>query len=270
MAKQHSPSSPTPQRSDDETAEVFSVSQEEDGSLHFSRKDFIALGLAVGGGLLVKGLCPRFGTGTTSPDSQPVQAGLAPALKVYVHAKPRIDSNILETLKQKDIVRLIADHPDLDWVEVGTQAGRQGWLKRDNLDFSRPLLQPPAGLFEAEAAGENAVYLPIISNSPAPAPTPTPTEIPCPSDSGCPTHQLCPGNMVCPPVESCPIYTPCTCDAYPCNCVADICTCVAHYCSCDVLPCACDTYNPCSCNAYPCGCVTYNPCSCVADFCPIT
>jgi hypothetical protein len=130
-----------PPEEEDEPAEVYSVSQDQNGSFHFSRRDFLLLGMAAGGALLVKGVCPRFGEGNASTKTQPVQAGMMPLPKVYLHTKPSIDSDILDSLQQNDLVRLIGDHPDLGWVEVATHSGKQGWLKRAFVDFSRAFRQ---------------------------------------------------------------------------------------------------------------------------------
>ena len=97
------------------------------------------LGMAAGGALLVKGVCPRFGEGTSVTRSQPVQAGMVPLPKVYLHARPSIDSDILDTLQQDDLVLLITDHVDLGWVKVATHSGKQGWLKRAFVDFSHAI-----------------------------------------------------------------------------------------------------------------------------------
>src|SRR3972149_4723631 len=128
MAEQPNQPSQTQPDEENENAEVFSVSQDQDGSLHLSRRDFLYFSMAVGGALLLKGVCPRFGEGSASTTTQPLQAGMIPLPKVYIHAKPSIDSNIVDTLQQNDIVLLIGDHPDLGWVEVFTQAGQQGWV----------------------------------------------------------------------------------------------------------------------------------------------
>ena len=45
-----------------------------------------------------------------------------PLPKVYLHAGPSIDSNIVGTVQQNDLVLLIGDHPDLGWMEVATRA----------------------------------------------------------------------------------------------------------------------------------------------------
>jgi hypothetical protein len=58
---------------------------------------------------------------------------------VYVHTAPSIASDIADTLQSNDFVRLISDHPDLGWVEVATRSGRQGWVKRSLVDFSRAI-----------------------------------------------------------------------------------------------------------------------------------
>ncbi len=120
-----------------EPPEVYSISQDKDGSFHISRRGFLAFGAAIGGTLLVRGVCPRFGTQSTP--SKPGQAGMTPLTRVYLHTGPRIDSSIIDTLQQNDFVRLINDHPDLGWVEVATQSDQQGWVKRSLIDFSRAI-----------------------------------------------------------------------------------------------------------------------------------
>jgi hypothetical protein len=137
MAEQPNQPSQTPPEEENEHAEVFSVSQDQDGSLHFSRRDFLYFGMAVGGALLLKGVCPRFGAGLAPTTNQPVQAGMMNLPKVYLHAKPSIDSNIVDTLHPNDIVRLISDRADLLWVEVATLSGQRGWINRSFVDFSR-------------------------------------------------------------------------------------------------------------------------------------
>jgi len=137
MAEQPEQPSQTPPEEENEHAEVYSVSQDQDGSLHFSRRDFLYFALAVGGTLLVKGVCPRFGAIPASTTTQPVQAGMNPLPGVYLHAKPSIDSNIVDTLHPNDIVLLIGDHADLGWVEVATRSDQRGWLNRRFVDFTR-------------------------------------------------------------------------------------------------------------------------------------
>ena len=104
-----------------EPPEVYSVSQDKDGSFHFTRRGFLTFGAAIGGTLLLRGLCPRFGANSAS--SEPVQAGMMPLTRVTIHTSPSITSNIADTLQQNDFVRLISDHPDLGWAEVATQSG---------------------------------------------------------------------------------------------------------------------------------------------------
>jgi len=118
-----------------EDPEVYSISQDKDGSFHLSRKDFLTLSAAVGGTLLVRGVCPRFGT-KASP-GEPAQAGMMPLTRISIHTEPRIASNIADTLQQNDMVRLIRDHPDLGWTEVATQRVQHGWVNRSHIDFSR-------------------------------------------------------------------------------------------------------------------------------------
>jgi hypothetical protein len=120
-----------------EDPEVYSISQDKDGSFHFSRRGFLAFGAAIGGTLLLRGVCPRFGT--QSAPSKPGQAGMTPLTRVYLHSGPRIDSSILDTLQQNDFVRLISDRIDLGWVEVAAQSGQLGWVERSSVDFSRAI-----------------------------------------------------------------------------------------------------------------------------------
>lgn len=120
---------PKPNPADKERPEVFSVSQGKDGSFHLSRRDLLYVGTVIGGALLLRKACPRFGTTITPGVS--LQAG------VCVHTAPSIASDIVDTVKGNDLVRLVSDHPDLGWVEVATQSSQQGWVKRDYLDFSR-------------------------------------------------------------------------------------------------------------------------------------
>jgi len=120
-----------------EHPEVYSISQDKDGSFHFSRRNFLYLSAAVGGTLVLRGVCPRFGA--KPAPSEAAQSGMMPLPGVYVHSKPNIASNIADTLEQNDFVRLISDPPDLDWVEVATQSGQHGWVKRSFIDFSRAI-----------------------------------------------------------------------------------------------------------------------------------
>ena len=120
-----------------EPPEIYSVSQDKDGSFHFTRRGFLTFGAAIGGTLLLRGVCPRFGA--NSAPSEPVQAGMMPLPRVTIHTSPSITSNIAGTLQQHDLVRLISDHPDLGWVEVAAQSGQQGWVKRSFVDFSRAI-----------------------------------------------------------------------------------------------------------------------------------
>lgn len=115
-----------------ERPQVYSVSQDKDGSYHFSRRNFLYLSAAVGGTLVLKSICPRFGAKATP--STPVQASIS---NVYVHTKPNIASSIADTLKPNDLVRLISDYTELGWVEVATQDGKNGWVDRSFVDFSR-------------------------------------------------------------------------------------------------------------------------------------
>jgi hypothetical protein len=89
----------------------------------------------LGGTLLVRGVCPRFGTKAAS--SEPAQAGITHLPGIHIHAESSIASNITDTLQQNEFVRLISDHPNLGWAEVATQRVQHGWVKRDFLDFSR-------------------------------------------------------------------------------------------------------------------------------------
>jgi len=68
-----------------EPPEVYSISQDKDGSFHFSRRGFLAFGAAIGGTLLLRGVCPRFGT--QSAPSKPGQAGMTPLTRVYLRLK---------------------------------------------------------------------------------------------------------------------------------------------------------------------------------------
>jgi len=120
-----------------EHPEAYSISQDKDGSFHFSRRDFLFFSAAVGGTLMLRGVCPRFGARPAS--SEAVQSGMMPLPGVYVHTKPNIASNIADTLVENDFVRLISDPPNLDWVEVATQSGQNGWVKRSFIDFSRAI-----------------------------------------------------------------------------------------------------------------------------------
>ena len=135
--------------------EVYSVSQDKDGSLHFSRREFLTFGMAVAGTLLVKGVCPRFGAGTASTKSQTVQAGMMPLPRVSLHTGPRIDSDILDTLQPNDLVLLVADHPEVGWVEVATRAGKQGWLQRTFVDFSHPITSSSLNFKLSSAISQN-------------------------------------------------------------------------------------------------------------------
>jgi uncharacterized protein YgiM (DUF1202 family) len=141
---------------------VYSVSQDKDGSFHFTRRDLLYVSAAIGGTLLLRGVCPRFGA--KSAHSGPVQSGMSSLPKVYLHTGPSIASNIADTLQHNDFVRLISDHPDLGWVEVATRGGQQGWVKRSSVDFSRAIKSSS----------------PSFDLSSAPAPTPTQTEQPRP------------------------------------------------------------------------------------------
>jgi hypothetical protein len=120
---------------ENENPEVYSIHQDGEGKIHFSRKDFLTLSAAVGGTLLIRGVCPRFGT--RAAPSEPAQAGMTRLPKVNIHAEPSIASNIMDTLQHNDLVRLISDHPDLGWAEVATQNIQHGWIKRSFIDFSR-------------------------------------------------------------------------------------------------------------------------------------
>ena len=147
-----------------ERPEVYSVSQDRDGSFHFSRRDFLYVSAAVGGALLVRGFCPRFGANLAP--GEPVQAGMAPLPRVYVHAEPSIASNIADTLQPNDLVRLISDRPDLGWVKVATQDGQQGWVKRSSVDFSRAI--------KSSSPNFDLNSTPTLTSTPTPTP-PSPT-----------------------------------------------------------------------------------------------
>lgn len=120
-----------------EHPEVYSVSQDKDGSFHFSRRAFFYVSAAIGGTLLLRGVCPRFGA--ESAPSGPAQAMTKPLPRVYMHTGPSIASNVADTLQPNDLVRLINDHPDLGWVEVVTRSGQHGWVERSFVDFSRAI-----------------------------------------------------------------------------------------------------------------------------------
>ena len=120
-----------------ERPEVYSISQDKDGSIHFSRRNFLYFGAAIGGTLLIRRACPRYGP--KSAPSDPVQVGMMPSAGIYIHAAPSIASNIADTLQQNDLVRLISDHPDLGWVEVATRTVQHGWVERSFVDFSRAI-----------------------------------------------------------------------------------------------------------------------------------
>ena len=168
MAKHPSTPSQTPPE-DAEHPEVYSINQGEDGSLHLSRRDFLSFGAVAGGVLLLKGVCPRFGANSAS--AQSVQAAAMPFPQVYLHAGPSIDSNIMGTLQQNDLVLLIGDHPDLGWMEVATRADLRGWLDRRFVDFSRA--------FTSTSRDFGLSSAPI----PAPALTPAPTVHPIQASS---------------------------------------------------------------------------------------
>jgi hypothetical protein len=106
-----------------EQPEVYEVRQDKDGALRLSRKGFLYFSAALGGSLLLRGFCPRFGGRLAS--SGEVQARMAAFPRVYIHTAPSIASNIAETLRQNDYVRLISDHPELGWVEVSTRNGQR-------------------------------------------------------------------------------------------------------------------------------------------------
>jgi hypothetical protein len=137
MTESNQPAPPVPADKKDEAAEIFSVSQDKDGQFHFSRRDFLVFGMAAGGALLAKGLCPRFVQGSAA--SNPQLAGMVPLPAVPLHAGPSAESEVLDTLQMNDIVLLLADHPETGWLEAGTRSGKQGWLKRAFVDFSRAI-----------------------------------------------------------------------------------------------------------------------------------
>jgi uncharacterized protein YgiM (DUF1202 family) len=140
-----------------EQPEVYSVSQDKDGSFQFTRRGFLYISAAIGGTLLVRGVCQRFGAGLAP--SEAIQAGMSPLSSVYIHTAPSIASNIAATLQQNDLVRLVSDHPDLGWVEVATRSGQHGWVKRSFVDFSRAI----------KSSSPNF----DLSSTPTPAPTQT-------------------------------------------------------------------------------------------------
>jgi hypothetical protein len=142
---------------DKQQPEIYSIHQHKDGSFHLSRRNFLFFSAAVGGSLVLRGVCPRFGAKSSS--GEPVQAGMNVLPRVYVHTRPNIASNIADTLEPNDFVRLISDRPDLDWVEVATQSGQQGWVKRSFVDFSR-LVKSKSPDFD-------------LSNTPTPSSPPT-------------------------------------------------------------------------------------------------
>jgi len=143
-----------------EHPEVYSISQDKDGSFHFSRRDFLYVSAAVGGALLLRGVCPRFGA--NSAPGGPIQAGMAPLPRVPIHSEPSIASNIADTLQPNDLVRLISDRPDLGWVKVATQGGQQGWVKRSCVDFSRAI----------KSSSPNFDLNSTSTSTPTPTPTP--------------------------------------------------------------------------------------------------
>lgn len=135
MTEQHNQPQQPP--TGNEHPEVYSISQDKDGSFHFSRRDFLYASAALGGALLLRGVCPRFGT--SSAPNEPAQAGILPLSRVNMHASPSIASNITDSLQPDDLVRLISDRPDLGWVEIATRSGQHGWVERSFVDFSRAI-----------------------------------------------------------------------------------------------------------------------------------
>ena len=135
MTEQHNQPQQPP--TGDEHPEVYSISQDKDGSFHFSRRDFLYASATLGGALLLRGVCPRFGT--RPAPSEPAQAGILPLSRVNIHASPSIASNITDSLHPDDLVRLINDRADLGWVEIATRSGQHGWVERSFVDFSRAI-----------------------------------------------------------------------------------------------------------------------------------
>lgn len=143
--------------SGNEHPQVYSISQDKDGSFHFSRRDFLITGAALGGTLLLRGICPRFGT--RQAPNEATQAGMLPLSNVNIHASPSIASNITEILHPDDLIRLVSDRPDLGWVEVATQSGQRGWLERSFVDFSRAIRSSSPN-FELDSAPTQASIKP--------------------------------------------------------------------------------------------------------------
>jgi hypothetical protein len=131
------PNQPQNPPAGDENPEVYSVSQDQDGFFRFSRRDFLFASAAIGGTLLVRGVCPRFAA--RAAGSGTLQAGMAPLPGVYIHKAPNIASNITDTLQPDDFVRLISDRPDLGWAEVAAPDVQRGWVKRSSVDFSQAI-----------------------------------------------------------------------------------------------------------------------------------
>jgi len=146
-----------------EQPEVYSVSQAKDGSFLLSRRGFLSYGAAIGGTLLLRGVCPRFGA--KSAAGEPARAGMLPLPRIPIHTEPSIASDIVDTLQQDDFVRLVSDRPDLGWIEVATQSGQQGWVERSSVDSS-------------QAIASSSPHFDLDS-TPSPTPTETVPQLTC-------------------------------------------------------------------------------------------
>jgi uncharacterized protein YgiM (DUF1202 family) len=122
---------------EDVKPKVYSINQNEDGSFRFSRRHLLYVSAAVGGTVLIRGICPRFGTSPAA--SRAIHHRKTSLSKVYVHAEPSIASNITETLQNDDLVRLIYDHRDIGWVEIATRNDQLGWVERSRVDFANSI-----------------------------------------------------------------------------------------------------------------------------------
>lgn len=278
--------------------EIYSISQEKDGSLKISRRDFLAMALTVSSALLVAGCqASQAEIQTQAPipisttTSTPTPVVILPQINLY--ALPETGSNVVEILHVNDIVLLIRDRPDLDpgWVNVTAKSGKDGWVSRGLVDFTRafPRSTPEAGSTStpALATGTPTPVPGYISpgfslRSPASLTSATPapgTVYVVLTMAGAPPSDLpvtCPQYMAyvptTTPVATPAIYKPIAGDRTPVVLPnPPSCTCVSYYRPCSLLSCGCISNRPpcmqCSCVGYsPCTCMSHLNCACLSYF----
>ena len=259
--------------------EIYSVSQEKDGTLKISRREFLAMALTVSSALLVAGcqtsravLQGQTLTPGVLQSQTPTPPADLPQINLYVY--PEASSKIVEILHANDIVILFPYQPNFDtgWVQVTAHSGKIGWVSRGFVDFTRAFTRSTqevgsnsTATVEIGTPMPGVVYVVLTM---AGAPTPS-LPITCPqywADGPTTTPTPIPMNFPTPiPIPRLHPILQCGCVGYTCPCLSHFtcpcvsfssCTCLSHF------SCGCVSNFPCAClSHFSCGCVSYFPCS---------